>query len=188
MTQGWSKELLATRDWLKGEDSYQFDKNRKTHTADPTASITFILGTEIGNKWHRFQLFNSAAKLDRDSQLFLQASQQVLKACGAARGALVWDYVLQGYTVSQGSQLSFVALNECFDEQSPKDIQSQLPLLELPIDAAIAPHQLIPGEAKQVFTKLATLAAAHIYDTSERTGSLILPRPGLASGEIEAWI
>jgi hypothetical protein len=188
MTQGWSKELLATRDWLRGEDDYQFGKNMTTHNADPASSMSYILGTEIENKWYRFQLFNSTAKSDGDSKLLLQASQQILKACGAARGALVWDYVTQGCSVDEGSKYTFVDLAEHFDAQSPQAIQANVPKLELPIDAAISPYELVPKDVKSVFTQLASLVATHLYDLGSNTGSLILPKPGLPSGEIEPWV
>jgi hypothetical protein len=173
--------------WLAGEHAYQFGKNKLTHKADPAASIAYIMGTEINNKWHRFQLFNEASKLSREAALCLRASQQLLKACGAARGVLIWGHVSNGYTVEQGSELSFATLSAHSNLWNSGTSLPDTSLLEAPIEEAIAPYTLEPSDMESVFTQLAGLAVVHMLDQQSRGGQLVLPRPGLASGIVEPW-
>lgn len=170
--------------WLEGEHAYQFGKNQLTHKADPAASIAYIMQKEIGNKWHRFQFFNDAAKPSYETGICLQASQQLLKACGAARGALVWDYVSNGYTVEQGSELSFDTLSANANLWLAGASLPNNSLLEASIGDAIAPYVLERADVEPVFVRLAGLVVVHMMDQQSNTGEFVLPAPGLPSGTI----
>lgn len=180
-------------DWLHGEHEYQFVKNKKTHNADPQASLVYIAGTEIGNKWHRFQLFLGHASLIADRELELQAGQQLLKTCGAARGALVWQYAIEGKSVDEGSEQTWRDLTDYYDELST-DV-SELPQrdqLEAPLEVAISPATVEPNngsyEIGPAFTRLSGLAIVYFADQQARLGEIVMPKPGVESGHIERWL
>src|ERR1019366_6471968 len=92
--------------WLSRESDYQFDKNHLTHSSDPISSIDYIMSSEIRDKWARFQIFRTEANELNNKELSIRATQLILKTCAAARGALVWDYVLQGQSLDNGLRQS----------------------------------------------------------------------------------
>lgn len=180
-------------EWLRGEHEYQFLKNKKTHNADPWVSLAYIAGTEIGNKWHRFQLFLTHASLIKDRELELQTGQQLLKTCAAARGALVWQYALDGKSIDVGSEQTWWNLNDYYDglrtgveELPPRD------KLEAPLEVAISPATVEPNngnyEIEPVFTRLLGLAIVYFAVQQALLGEIVLPKPGVESGHIEQYI
>jgi hypothetical protein len=189
--------------WLRGEHEYQFAKNKKTLNADPPSSVEHILGTEIGNKWHRFQFFIGqivSPPDDDDKVLRLHAGQQLLKACAAARGALVWKYVLQANEaargddqITRGSDQTWRDLSNYYD--ALHDGTEALPSsgrLKASLEIALNPATLEPVngnyDVKPIFTRLAGLAVVHFASQQEQSGEVIMPAPGVRSGEIEAWL
>jgi hypothetical protein len=181
----------TVRDWLKGEHDYQFDKNRITHNAESSKSIAYIMDTEIGNKWNRFQIFNGEAHKSSDRGLYLQSSQQLLKACGASRGALVWDYVANGQTIDQGSTSSWEDLDQYYHLLATDDTVPSHNLLSAELKDALDPASVESSEGiyniKPVFTRLSGLAIAHLLEQEELIGEMLVPKPGTVSGEIVIW-
>ena len=181
-------------EWLEGEHSYQFDKNAVTHNAAPQSSIDHIMRYELKNKWQRFQLFRQEFARSPSAQAYLQAGQQVLKATGAARGAVVWEAVARGQAVDQASTATFAVLGDYL--RATIDKKQSLPdkvLLDRPLESALYPTSLTPIEEQYqimpVYLNLAGHAINHLLD--ERAVELgfgpLLPRPGLPSGTIELW-
>jgi hypothetical protein len=180
-------------EWLHGEHEYQFVKNNMTHNADPQASLTYIASTEIRNKWHRFHLFVGHAGLTADSGLELQAGQQLLKSCGAARGALVWQYALDGNSVPDASEQTWRDLQDYYGAlHTGVEALPQRDQLEAPLEEAISPATVEPNngnyEIGPVFTRLSGLAIVYFADQQARLGGIVMPKPGVESGHIEQWL
>jgi hypothetical protein len=180
-------------DWLHGEHEYQFGKNKKTHNADPQASLAYIANTEIGNKWHRFQLFAGHASISDDRGIELQAGQQLLKSCGAARGALVWQYALDGKSVDEGSEQTWRDLDSYYSalHTGAEDLP-QRDQLEAPLEVAISPATIEPNNGnyniEPVFTRLSGLAIVYFAVQQTRLNEIVVPKPGVESGHIEQWL
>jgi hypothetical protein len=178
--------------WLHYEHRYQFAKNRHTLHGDPQASINHIMGTEIANKWHRYQLFRAACQETAHPTAYLQADQQLLKAAAAARGALVWAGVLEGQTFDEANAESFLLLGSHFHylHEEPELVPSPA-LLDQPLEAALHPAtiELVNGEYQiaPVFTVLAAHAINQLLQQEVALGDMSPPRPGTPSGTIEPW-
>lgn len=160
----------ATLWWLRGEDTYQFDKNKVTHRANPQSSFAYIWNEEIANKIHRFQQFAECAD-GIGGQIQLQAAQQVLKACGAARGAAVWKRVTRGATVERSSDATWLPLvvrlasADRVPELAELEVGRESPDLET-VD------ELLGG--------LAVFTCAYMASNELK----VVPLPGVPSGEI----
>lgn len=176
----------SAKNWLQEGHGYLFAKSLKTH-ADPTSRATYLISEEIANKWHRFQLFADQNQFG-DQDLSLRSTQQILKACGAARAALVWSYVQAGAELDDGSNQSWQDLDEY--QSKLADGTEELPkqaLLSEPIEVALAPYELRLPSAKPVFTRMAGLAIAYLDMQQAQFGEALIPRPGIPSGYVEEW-
>lgn len=191
-TKNTVKASILVGFWLRGEHDYQFSKNRRTFAADARASLDAIMGTEIPNKWSRFQFFRRNYLENPDDRLYLQANQQLLKATAAARAAVVWNGVVIGTNFLRANRASFNVFSQQYMHGRAGDAEFPDPvLLDQPLNEAIAPASITPIEGQYqplpVFKALAGLAITHLIEQQQQTGNMLLPRLGLPSGEVQPW-
>lgn len=185
--------------WLKGEHDYQFRKNQLTHSGHPQNSRMHILTFEIPNKWERFQFFRDLALVDKKAdpkkqlsdKLLMQVGQNVLKCAAAARGAFVWAGVSSGKSFKQANDMSWEGLDTFTTRLRTGSVK--LPYMQLLGATAEDATKLYLrdehayGKPSATFMAMTGLAIRGLLEYQNDGPVLVLPRPGVPSGELEVW-
>lgn len=193
------KTITCVEAWLHGEHDYQFDKNQVTHKAHAANSRAYLLMMELPDKWNRMQIFRRArlaetepdGKITSDKRLLLQVGQQALKVAAGSRAAFVWGRVQGGAQFDDANTESWEVLaNYRQYVVSGRGILPATSLLTAPIERAIKDYNRRPeayGHAQRNFVGAIGLATTVLLEQSEYSGKVIMPEPGVPSGELNMW-
>ncbi len=193
------KTVPCVEAWLHGEHDYQFAKNEVTHQAHAANSRAYILMMELPDKWSRMQLFRRArlaetepdGEITADTRLLLQVGQQALKVAAGSRAAFVWGRVQGGTSFDDANEESWEVLANYRDYvMSGDDRLPSTALLTAPIERAIKDYNRRPeayGHVQRNFVGAVGLATTVLLEQSEYNGKVIMPEPGVPSGEVSVW-
>lgn len=174
-------------DWLRGEHSYQFAKFDRMYGQDLVERTTYIMETEVPDKWFRGALFWEEGIVD-------QATQQIMKVCAAARAVCVYSELLEGTLGRQAaSDCTFEVLANTLEEiNEPADLgvnreQLRSKSFEVAFNNNSYKFENHIRESVPVFRRAAGLAVAHLCEVQEVMDQMIIPAPGVTSGQIIPW-
>ncbi len=193
--------VSSISEWLRSEHEYQFAENGSTPADDPTNSRARILMFEVPDRWEQFQDFRNQALLNKNAfpeapiadQILLRIGQNLLKCAAAAQTAYVCSGVVQELSIPEALENSFKGLEAYTTGIS--DGRLRIPpsyLLGATAEEAIKTYNsdtLAYANPGKTFIALTGLAIAGIVEFQERSGKtgIILPEPGLPSGELITW-
>lgn len=187
MAVGYQEAAQRVGIWVAAEGDYAFTKNDPLFSGDAElpGRLTYIMNIEIPNKWGRFQLF-------RRNEAPLQASQQILKVCAAARAASMLNKMIDGVDFKRASRATFEEYeNQTIEEARSYNQAQEAAKLDGIFALAIgAEDPFLFGNrytvVPQVFRNASRMAIAQVMDVAE-DDRLIMPEPGHPSGNVVEW-
>jgi hypothetical protein len=165
--------------WLRGEETYQFQKYGPPNPSNFHERIRVITRQEVPNRWHQYRLFRAQDAPDR-------ATQAVMKTLATARAGAIIGNMVRGGDYGLSSTLTIRDLREATPVISTHHdaLKSRL---SLPLEVAMGRVSYGEDTLYEGYVTLAGLAITHVMDDAERRGQLWLPEPGHPSGEIVEW-
>lgn len=160
----------SVQEWLRGEHDYQFAKFDGIYGDELRERRNFIANTELENKWQRNVVL-------RKGDALLLANQQVLKVCAAARAVLIYDVCLEGGIREEASKNTFEMISQHFKQLEPEMIDENL--LYERFETAFPSRN-----PEDIFKRAGGFAIAGVAQYQAEMGEIILPQPGLSSGNV----
>lgn len=158
--------------WLKDEDYYASRYTKEPQPVEPDRLAT-IIENEVPELWRQYQAVRRTGELR-------PASSHILKACDAARMAVVFTEMERGTPAKAASDSTLGVLNFVRTEQLPiLSIRQVISELDKPFEEVVGgldySYENRRRSVMPVYVKLFELASAHLVDSEWRKQGMFLP-------------
>ncbi len=159
-------------DWLSAEDYRTSDLTDELWLFGPER-LAAIIEDEVPELWHQYQAMRRTEELR-------SASSHILRACDAARMAVVFTEMERGTPAKAASNSTLGVLQSVRKDRVPAlQIRQVVSELDKPFEDAIGgldySYENRRRSVMPVYVKLFELASVHLFDSDRRGQGMFLP-------------